>query len=282
MNVRPPRGFKKAMKMILWSFLLSYAVVLLILFWVQRSLIYFPEKGTESDYLAQAARSNLASWRDRNGKLIGWKRANSRAKNRMVVFHGNGGTALMRTYFLDGLGALENGNLWEFYVLEYPGYAWRDGAPSQNSILAAAQSALDDLGRDDARPVFLCGESLGTGVASLLAAKNPNFVRGLFLVTPFTSAADVAAEQFPVFPVRWMLLDQFHSAKALKSYSGPVAVLLAGRDVNVPTRFGQQLFDGYQGPKKRWIQAEAGHNSLDYNPKAAWWKEVSDFLLKVE
>ena len=70
------------------------------------------------------------------------------------------------------------------------------------------------------------------------------------------------------------------AAAALKEYSGPVAVLLAGEDYIVPTRFGQKLFDDYRGPKKLWVQQNAGHNSLDYNPKAAWWKEVSDFLMQ--
>jgi fermentation-respiration switch protein FrsA (DUF1100 family) len=56
--------------------------------------------------------------------------------------------------------------------------------------------------------------------------------------------------------------------------------LLAGRDIIVPARFGQALFDGYNGPKKLWIHPNAGHNTLDYDPRAAWWKDVSDFLLR--
>jgi pimeloyl-ACP methyl ester carboxylesterase len=74
--------------------------------------------------------------------------------------------------------------------------------------------------------------------------------------------------------------DRYEAAAALKEYSGPVAVLLAGQDYIVPTRFGQALFDGYTGPKRLWIQQGAGHNTLDYNPGAAWWTEVSNFLLQ--
>lgn len=196
----------------------------------------------------------------------------------MLVLHGNGGHALSRTYFMDGLGALENGNAWEFYLLEYPGYGWRKGSANQSEIVAAADDAVRLLLKADARPLFLTGESLGSGVACLLAAKHPREIEGLFLVTPYTSTADIAAGRFPMFPTRLAMQDKYEAAKALKAYSGPVAILLAGRDFIVPTRFGQKLFDDYRGPKKLWLQQEAGHNTLDYNSKAKWWKEVSDFL----
>ena len=181
---------------------------------------------------------------------------------------------------MDGFGAFDDQKTWEFYTLEYPGYGSRAGSPSQESLVAAAQQALDKLQENDARPVFLMGESLGSGVASLLAGKNPKKVAGIFLITPFSSVADVAASRFPVFPVRWILKDRFDSKQALKDYSGPVAILLAGRDSVVPARFGQQLFESYRGPKRKWMQPKADHNTLDLSPSASWWREVSKFLLQ--
>ena len=74
------------------------------------------------------------------------------------------------------------------------------------------------------------------------------------------------------------MLDRYDAANALRSYSGPVAVLLAGKDTLVPTHFRQTLFDGYSGPKKLWIQPNADHTSLDYIPKAKWWREIENFL----
>jgi pimeloyl-ACP methyl ester carboxylesterase len=130
----------------------------------------------------------------------------------------------------------------------------------------------------DSRPLFIAGESLGTGVACLLAAKHPDKVRGLFLATPYTSTTDVAQGRFPIFPVSLVMQDRYEAARALRKYRGPVAILLAGQDMIVPTHYGQKLFDGYGGPKRLWIQADAGHNTLDYDPQAKWWKEVSDFL----
>ncbi len=266
---------------LLWFALSVYASVFLVLALMQRTFMYHPTRGQESEFLALAPQHKVQPWRDAQGALIGWKReAPEPAQNRMLLLHGNGGHALTRTYFMDGLGAQRDGKEWDFYCLEYPGYGWREGQANQSEIVAAANAALNQLLKNDPRPLYIAGESLGTGVACLLAAQHPRDVRGLFLVTPYTSTADVAASRFPMFPVRLVLQDKYEAAAALKKYSGRVAVLLAGKDDIVPTRFGQALFEGYGGPKKLWIQHDAGHNTLDIDPRAAWWREVAEFLLR--
>ena len=266
-------------KRIMWKIaivlLTIYGTSLLTLFFSQRSFMYHPNIGAEAGFLAKAKAHGVRPWRDESGKLIGWKRENMGAKKKMLILHGNGGDALSRTYLMDGFEKIGG---WDFYVLEFPGYGWREGAATESTIMAAANDALKELQRKDDRPIFAGGESLGTGVACLLAAKNPDAIQGLFLVTPYTSTSDVAEGRFPFFPVRLLMQDRYDATRALKEYSGPVAVVLAGNDYIVPTRFGQALFDGYDGPKKLWIQPSAGHNTLDYDASAGWWKEVAHFL----
>ncbi len=237
--------------------------------------MYHPDKGDEKDFLVAAAKLGVLPWRNARGELIGWKRlAKNPTKNRLLIFHGNGGNALSRTYLMSGF---EKTGDWNFYLLEYSGYAWRGENPNQTSILDSAQNALQELVSEDPTPVFLAGESLGTGVACLLTEKMPQAVRGLFLVTPYTATSDVAAGRYPFFPIRLLMKDQYKAAAALRQYSGPVAILLAGSDYIVPTRFGQALFDGYNGPKKLWIQPSAGHNSLNFDPHAKMWREIVEF-----
>ena len=254
-----------------------YGASLLVLFWKQRTFMYQPTMGEEKAYLAQAPSRGVLPWRDDEEKLIGWKREVANAKRKLLIFHGNGGDALSRTYLMDGFD--QSGD-WNFYVVEYPGYGCRDGAATEKTIMQAAKSALQNLSATDSRPIYAAGESLGTGVACLLAVGNPGVIRGLFLVTPYTSTADVAAGRFPFYPVHILMQDKYDAARALREYSGPVAILLAGNDFIVPTRFGQALFDGYKGPKKIWIQPNAGHNSLDFNPKLPLWKEADEFLTR--
>ena len=244
---------------------------------LQRQLIYFPSKAGEQDLLQQAASIGLEVWRNERGSAIGWKTTRERnALKRMLVFHGNAGFALHREYFVAGFQAL--GEEWEVFLFEYPGYGAKKGRPSEVTLKAGATHALESLLKADSRPVYVIGESLGSGVASYLAGAFPEQVAGLLLVTPFSSLVDVAAHHYPFLPVRTLLKERYDSVEALSRYKGPVAFLLAGRDEVIPTILSRRLYESYSGPKWLRIEAGAGHNSIPYDPGAAWWGEVSKFL----
>jgi pimeloyl-ACP methyl ester carboxylesterase len=162
----------------------------------------------------------------------------------------------------------------DFYLLEYPGYGGRPGAPGQKKILRAAEEALKNIPCDCA--VFVIAESLGTGVAAYLAGEHPDRIEGVLLIAPYNSMTAVAKKHLPLFPVRWMLRDKYPASAWLSRYRGRVAVLLAGRDQVVPTELGRALFDNYPGPKKLWLEPDLGHNDL-HMPGPHVWKEVVAF-----
>ena len=247
----------------------------------QRQLLYFPSKAPAAELAQEAARVGLHTWRDESGGAIGWKSAGRPgARNRMLVFHGNAGYALHRDYFVAGLEALADE--WEVFLFEYPGYGAREGTPSEALFKGAAVQALKSLlaggMATDARPVYVLGESLGSGIATHLAATFPDQVAGLLLVTPFSSLADVAAHHYPFLPVRALLSERYDSMEALSHYRGPVAFLLAERDEVVPIALGRLLYANYTGPRWLRVEAGAGHNTLPYHPGASWWDEASRFL----
>lgn len=243
----------------------------------QRQMIFFPQTAAEPELLREAGHIGLQPWRDGNGALIGWRAPGQEAATaRMLVFHGNAGYALHRGYYVAGLQAL--GNSWDVILFEYPGYGARSGTASADGFRATAAAALELLREEDDRPLYLLGESLGSGVATHLAAAFPGQVAGLLLVTPFTSLADVAGHHYPVLPIRALLTENFDSAAALQNYAGPVAFLVAGSDEVVPTELGQKLHDGYKGPKWLRIVPGAGHNTLPMHPREPWWAEASAFL----
>ena len=245
---------------------------------LQRQMIYYPTVAGEAELLAEATGLGLQAWHHNSGKLVGWRAGTEGdGSRRLLVFHGNAGFALHREYYVEGFQALEQG--WEVFLFEYPGYGSRPGSPSENAILSAATQAVELLLSRDARPVYLIGESLGSGVASHLAATFPEQVAGLLLVTPFSSLPDVAAHHFKWLPVRTLLSERYNSMEALSHYRGPVAFLLAGDDEVVPTSLGQQLHDNYKGRKWLRVIPGAGHNTLPLHPAAEWWGEVSAFLL---
>ncbi len=243
---------------------------------LQRQLIYYPEVAPENALLDTASRFGMTDWRSGDGELIGWRTDNgSDEARRVVVFHGNAGHALYRQYFAAGFLSL--GLDWQVYLFEYPGYGARAGSPSEETIKTAATDALETLLAKDSRPLYLVGESLGSGVAAYLAGKLRDQIAGVLMVTPFTNLPAVASQHYGFLPVNALMQERYDSQDALLAYHGPVAFLIAGNDEIVPATLGRQLYDSYGGPKWLREQAGAGHNTLDYDPTAGWWREVASF-----
>ena len=243
---------------------------------LQRQLIYYPEVAPEATLLETANRIGIQDWRNADGKLIGWHtNSTGNETRRIVVFHGNAGHALYRQYYAAGF--LAQSADWQVYLFEYPGYGARPGAPSEPDIKATATDALKEMLARDPRPLYLVGESLGSGVATFLAGNFKQQIGGLLLVTPFTSLSDVASEHYGMLPIRALLSERYDSLKALGLYHGPVAFLIAGNDEIVPAALGRRLYDSYSGRKWLLEQPGAGHNTLDFDPNATWWSEVTGF-----
>jgi pimeloyl-ACP methyl ester carboxylesterase len=250
-----------------------YLVCLVFISLAQRRMMYFPCKTPVRELEADAAKEGFKPWRNAQGEAIGWHRASAQGPSRrgVLVIHGNAGCAGDRFHYADAFQSIEP---MDFYILEYPGYGGRAGAPSQSTILNAAEDGLKSIPGE--YPVFLMAESLGTGVASFLAGAHPDRVGGVLLIAPYNNMTAVAQKHMPLFPVRAILRDKYPSSEWLSKYRGPVAVLLAGRDTIIPTELGRDLYDRYAGPKKLWIEPDLGHNDL-HMPRAGTWQEVIEF-----
>jgi uncharacterized protein len=260
---------------------LAAATVAALLGGCERSMIYFPQTAPEARLVEQAASENLVPWRTENGERIGWMTPPADAADSrpaVVVFHGNAGHAAHRAYYARGFAAATRDAPWQVYLFEYPGYGSRPGAPSESALTAAALAAVQSVRAASPRPLYLVGESLGGGVACAVAAQHPEHIHGLLLVTPFSSLQAVAQEHYPAWLVGLLLRERYDNVTALSRYRGPVAVLLAGRDEVVPATLGRALYDSYGGPKRLWVQEASTHNTLSFDPRARWWREVVDFL----
>jgi len=258
--------------------LLAYVVLLLFVAGCQNRILYQPRRGPEEDFIASARRKNIEPWRDASGRLIGWYRPNPRAANRLIVFHGNAGSALDRDYYIHAFQSLAGGAEWEVRIFEYPGYGPRPGAPGRSAFIPAGRAALQELLATDSRPLFLLGESIGSGTACALAAEMPDRIAGLALVVPIARLQEVAQEKFPWLPVGMILRDKFDNIASLHAYREGVAVVIAGSDEIVGAAQGRKLHENYAGPKLLAVLEGAGHNSFDVRPDAPWFGQVSRFL----
>jgi pimeloyl-ACP methyl ester carboxylesterase len=248
-------------------------VALLAAAWLgQRRLLYFPARYELAAAQGTAAARGFRAWAP-SGAFLGWRSEPPGARGTLVVLHGNAGSALDRGYFAGAFAAALPGLPLAVVLAEYPGYGPRPGAPTQAALVAAAREAVREARRALPGPVILAGESLGTAVAALAAAEAPGEVDGLVLVTPLASVPAVGRRHYPFLPAAFFR-DPWRADLALPHYGGPVAFLLAEADEVVFADLGQALHDAYPGKKGLWVDRGAGHNTIDWRPGLARWREM--------
>jgi pimeloyl-ACP methyl ester carboxylesterase len=109
--------------------------------------------------------------------------------------------------------------------------------------------------------IALMGRSLGSGVAVRLAAERP--ASRLVLVTPFDSIEEVAAKQFPYFPVRWLLTDKFESWRYAPAIRVPTLILQAEHDEVIPGERTERLNATFtSGVASLVVIRGVGHNDI--------------------
>ncbi len=260
-----------ALKWLLIVAVLGYVGLLALMYLFQRSLMYFPDATRTPPATAGLPQADEVVLTSSDGeKLIAWHVAPKGAKRLVIYFQGNAGGLNLRAgrfkwLIEDGTGLL---------ALSYRGYGGSSGKPSEAGFIRDAIAAYDfAAARHPAKRIVLWGESLGTGVATALAAERE--IGALILDAPFTSAVDVGAAAYPFVPVRWFMKDTFHSDERIVRLDAPLLVLHGSQDGVVPIVFAERLFKLAPEPKRMVRFPLGGHVNLDdYGAE----KEVKVFL----
>lgn len=257
------------------SILLSYLLLLLILFLLQGKMIYFPEKHLLNRQQELAEQLNLKLWPSKDNYLgLMSKSIKTSHKGTIIVFHGNAGSAINRIYYLQPLEKLG----YRVILAEYPGYGARKGSPSETSMVANGIETLNKALADFGDPIFLWGESLGSGVVGGIIQTSKIQIKGIVLVAPFDSLANVAQHHYWFFLAKWLIRDKFNNIENMQNYPGSTAILIAEEDEIIPNKYSLNLYDSLHHRKRLWTFKDADHNSLPLEPALPWWQEVMQFV----
>jgi pimeloyl-ACP methyl ester carboxylesterase len=193
----------------------------------------------------------------------------------VLYFHGNAEN--LETLRRSGLFGDFDRTGADLLALDYPGYGRSAGEPSEAANLAAAEAALAWAVREHPdQPRIVCGWSLGAAVAIQLAARHPEAVDRLILLSPWSTLRALAGEHYPAFLVGALLRERYDSLAAAASIRCPTLVVHGEADTIIPIRHGEALARAL-GERARFVaMPDAGHNDL--LAEAGTWSEIREFL----
>ena len=219
--------------------LIGYILVLVLVRVFEARFVFFP------NYPARLA----GDWHPRNlavqdiwltssdgTKLHASWIPNEKAKFTFLAFHGNAGNLTDRTAVYEFLRGVPGNVL----ALEYRGYGHSEGKPSECSFYRDASSAYDYLVNEkhlDPKTIIAFGQSLGTAVASNLAAQHQ--VGATILEAPFPSASRLAKVIFRFLPgLSFLVRGQFDTQTRVQEIHTPIFIVHCREDPVLPLHSG--------------------------------------------
>ncbi|KAJ3572336.1 hypothetical protein NP233_g3153 [Leucocoprinus birnbaumii] len=191
-----------------------------------------------------------------------------KARPTILYLHGNTGTRALpvRVTVYTGLTGRLDVNV---FTIDYRGFGDSDGHPTVDGVTRDARAAWDYLMLQGAKPqdVLIVGHSLGTAIASLLAAdlaRDDVEPRGLVLMSAFSSIRKLM-DQYHLFGflpllrpltvvpfaprvLDWSLKHRFDTLTIIPHVKTSVLLAHGKNDWDIPHSHSTALFDALLGP----------------------------------
>lgn len=248
-------------------------IAFVLLFFFQSKLLFHPvklEKGFIFNFTLPYE-EKFFTYGNKSIHGLFFKAANP--KVRIIFFHGNMGA--LDTWGNVGVDLNQRLNA-DVLVLDYPGFGKSEGdvPTSEIAMYESAEAAFDNFiaSSDNNTPVILFGRSLGSAVASHLAAKKK--VHALILETPYTSMKAMAKVVLPFVP-GFMVRYNLDNESNIEKLNMPILILHGTADRVIPYTQGKQL--AAKNTLTELITIEGGdHNDL--SAFAIYWQAIEKFV----
>jgi len=189
---------------------------------------------------------------------------NSARRPTLLFFYGQGGSLNGCRAWFQSFRRLDVNVLMPDYV----GFGQSGGQESESNCYLTAEAAYRYLRARpdvDQQSLVIAGYSLGSGVAVDLAARESTAhqpVAGLALFAAYTSLADEAHRQYPVYPtflLRLLLRYPFASEQKMPRVTCPTLIVHSRADRLIPFWMSERLAAASGGPVTRLAVARGGH-----------------------
>jgi fermentation-respiration switch protein FrsA (DUF1100 family) len=238
----------------------AYGVLLFFLYFTQDGMLYLPD--LPSRQLEATPKTIGLDYREvwieteDEETLHGWYVPTVDARATVLFFHGNAGNISHRLTSLSQMNSLGLNVL----IFDYRGYGKSSGKPSEEGLYRDASAAWHYLVEQQGATrenTLLFGRSLGAGVATRLALEIEP--AGVVIESAFTSVPDMAADLYPLLPVRLLSRNHFDNLKHIPDMSSALLVMHSKKDEIIPYHHGEKLYAAAVGPKQ-FFQLQGGHN----------------------
>jgi alpha-beta hydrolase superfamily lysophospholipase len=205
---------------------------------------------------------NVAVDEESNMNVVQFLTNNSLPKGVVLYFHGN--RKNIGWYADYASNFTKNG--YEAWMIDYPGFGKSTGRLTEQKLYDdALQLYIMARSKFPADSIILYGKSLGTGIASWLAARRS--CKQLILETPYYSMTSLVQHYIPIYPVSTLLKYKLPVYKYLGLVNAPVTIFHGTEDRVIPYNNAHRLTAAMHS-KDRFITIEnAGHNNLNDYPQ---------------
>ncbi len=244
-----------------WAFLLlgGYFLLASMIYFIQEKFIFLPSKLADSyEYQFDVPFEELYLNSKDGAKLNAIHFKCQDPEGVILYFHGNAGN-LARWGEITQSFTMFN---YDVVVMDYRSYGKSKGRLSETALYDDGQLFYDYVsGQYREEEIVLYGRSLGTGIATRLAAhNNPGKI---ILETPYYSLIDIGQKKFPYLPVKWLLKYEFNSYEYVQNISCPIVVFHGSNDEVIPLESGKKLFESIPNTDKEFYLIPGGrHNNL--------------------
>ena len=271
---KPSNGWRRLLKA-----LLVLIFIVMLFRWFEHSQVYHPSRTMEATGAELGRPFENVFFKTGDGiELNGWffpaNTHSPRAHLAVLVCHGNGGNISHRLALYRAL--LETGVA--VFAFDYRGYGRSQGRPGEEGTYLDAQAAYQWLTKEGFADIIVFGESLGGGIASELCLREK--MRGLILLSAFTSIPDIGKEFFPWLPAKLLGTIEYDTRARLPRLKIPVLVMHSRADELAAFHHAERNFAAANEPKLFW-EISGGHNDALDEP-ARFVEGIEKFLGLVE
>jgi len=239
------------MKNIILVLIGIYILIGLLLYFFQKSLLYFPNK---QDFYSCKGFKEYKK-KTINGTRFYFKQGNDEAV--IIHYHGNAGSTCDRSFTKP---MFEQFDASIIYV-EYAGYSNDTVRPSKERILNDVKNMDNFTRKKGFTNVIVYGQSLGAAAASYHAYLGN--VKHLILVSPFSTLQELAQSMYKIYPASLILTEKYDNIKCLKEYANNLLIIHGDKDEIIPPKFSKRLYNNVSNKNKEYILIEgSGHNDI--------------------